>query len=96
MLSMACGIRRQGGGVARIAFKAATVSGSARISLARLEAPLASRHGSRPFWTQVYRVGCGIPISSASSRIVHSFGRRSILDGRRRYLTVSAPDLMSR
>ena len=53
MLSILGGVCRQCGGVARIVFKAATVSGSARTSLARLEPPPALRHGSRPFWTQV-------------------------------------------
>jgi len=45
-------MRRQGGGVARIAFNAATVSGSARMSTARFELEPTLRHDRRPFWTQ--------------------------------------------
>ena len=47
------GRRRQGGGMARIDFSAATVSGSARTSTARFEPEPALRQDRRPFWTQV-------------------------------------------
>ena len=47
------GRRRQGGGVARIAFNAAIVSGSARTSTPRFEPEPTLRQDRRPFWTQV-------------------------------------------
>ena len=43
----------QGGGVARIAFNAAIVPGSARTSTARFEPEPRLRRDRRPFWTQV-------------------------------------------
>ena len=47
------GRRRQGGGVARIAFNAAIVSESARTSTARFEPEPTLRQDRRPFWIQV-------------------------------------------
>ncbi len=47
------GRRRRGGGVARIAFSAAIVPGSARTSTARFEPEPTLRRDRRPFWTQV-------------------------------------------
>ena len=47
------GRRREGGGLARIAFNAAIVSELARTSTARFEPEPTLRQDRRPFWIQV-------------------------------------------